>query len=455
MSSMEERFNRSWRNVKKAAADDDKCDDDSESLVPGADEESIEYVEEYEEEYVSEEELYEEEVLEVELSASFGEIETSGEEEGEPVAQDQLGFKSNEAEPPAVAVEVEMTPTMAEESATTSQSVEQTVNEALARGVFTDSKPLAETNATTDPFNHNDAEWTTFDSTPTESSAIEYEERGAEGEEEKNPARETTVKELDTTTQATLSSSADEDVSIAKSEKMGEGQITDEDFIALSNQTEAKVIARFDPQEQTPALSPNAADAKKIGWEKPDWTMTSPLKNKKMSVNLPLSSPEKNLGWEKPNWTKATLRSTGKDVKTGIDLQAPITHVRKVHMDDINFEANPMVLKPTIKGSDVRLGENLAKPITHIAKDPLANINSVANPELALKATDVGVKLKQKGDLQAPITHVTKDRMDDINFEANPLVLKSSEKGTAVRLGENLARPITFINGKKPSDATD
>lgn len=183
-----------------------------------------------------------------------------------------------------------------------------------------------------------------------------------------------------------------------------------------SKDCEKHVTQKIELPKANVAEADNEAN-KKIGWEKPDWAKNSPLKAKKGTVAItPISPDEKNLGWEKPSWTKAKLKSTGKDLKKGIDLQAPITHVNS-------------------------------------RKDPNKDLNVQANPDKILKAT--GKELKKGVDLQAPITHVNaeKERMDDINFEANPLILKPTDKGTAVRLGENLARPITYINsnGAPPS----
>jgi hypothetical protein len=222
-----------------------------------------------------------------------------------------------------------------------------------------------------------------------------------------------------------------------------------------------------------------------IGWEKPQWTVKSPLRSKSCGYGDP-SSPLRRLEWDKPHWVAEPikLRSTGKAdvIKTVGNLAKPITHVEKNHLDDINFEANPLVLKPTETGFKVRNGSNLAKPITHIDRDPMGDINFEANPAFVLKNTELGEEVKkgaslaapvtnirevikneaasvnfvanpsllrrtekgkvvkEKGDLQAPITHVVKEHLDDINFEANPLILKSTAKGTSVRMGESLAR---------------
>jgi hypothetical protein len=187
---------------------------------------------------------------------------------------------------------------------------------------------------------------------------------------------------------------------------------------ATSRDAKVEAAATPVPSQQEPPKSPARksflADTNRdgsLGWEKPKWATKSPLKNKG-SVNVPIS-PEKKYEWEKPSWTQSKLKSTGKDLRKGVDLQAPITHCKKNDMDAINFEANPMVLKHTGKGTDVRMGENLAKPITHVPREHL---------------------------------------IADVNFEANPTVLKSTDKGYSVRMGENLARPITFINGKEPSE---
>jgi len=121
-------------------------------------------------------------------------------------------------------------------------------------------------------------------------------------------------------------------------------------------------------------ISPNKhreSKEKTIEWEKPDWVKSSPLKSPKKKVDALLMSPGKQIGWEKPNWVEAKLKSTGADVKKGVDLQAPITHVEKDEKNTINLEANPLYLKPTEKGTAVRLGENLARPITFInGKEP-------------------------------------------------------------------------------------
>jgi len=161
------------------------------------------------------------------------------------------------------------------------------------------------------------------------------------------------------------------------------------------NEPQSATIVETEPPVADPSSAPTAdappaaspskihrsalPEEKAIGWEKPDWVKSSPLKSKKNKVtNVPLpigtGSPEKKIEWEKPNWVQAKLKATGKDLKKGIDLQSPITHVPKEADNSINIEASPLYLKPTEKGTAVRLGENLARPITFInGKAPVSS----------------------------------------------------------------------------------
>ena len=121
-----------------------------------------------------------------------------------------------------------------------------------------------------------------------------------------------------------------------------------------------------DPAPSSPTGSDAPVTHKKIEWEKPDWTknpMLSPTRRPKESVGSAIS-------WQKPEWAASPtkLRSTdsGKIMATKGDLQKAITHVEKTHLDDINFEANPLLLIPTEKGYSVRLGYNLAGCVSRL-----------------------------------------------------------------------------------------
>jgi hypothetical protein len=459
----EERGTLSWRNAKKEAM---YIDNNSEILASDGGEESIEYVEEYVEEEIISDDEYDEVIVE-----EIDEIKVAECVDSNKLNASTLSKRIEKAELPANSMEEQEStePGTLDVEKETQHDTEEAPIEPL---VMAESLEVAE--------------WTTFESQPTDRNI--QEEDGTRTNKEISVV-DNSLKVFEWTTLESQLTIGENQVKEAfradKNEGKeivltpAEGQCNDDEVVAANsvadfgmmdkNVDESQKIKVGESRgvdlqcgnhqrgvsSQTPCMSQHINDKDNmIGWEKPDWVMNSPLKNKKSSVNLSIESSEKNVGWEKPVWTQAQLRSTGKDLKKGVDLQAPITHVNKEHMNDVNFEANPMVLKSSSKGTDVRLGENLAKPITHYAKDPMADVNFVANPEFILKPTKIGDKLKQKGNLEAPITHIEKDNMDDINFEANPLILKPTDKGFAVRLGENLARPITFINGKKPSECT-
>jgi hypothetical protein len=115
-----------------------------------------------------------------------------------------------------------------------------------------------------------------------------------------------------------------------------------------------------DSAPSSPAGSDARVKHEEIVWEKPDWT-----KNARLSpTRRPKESVGNAIGWQKPEWAASPtkLRSTdkGKVMTAKGDLQKAITHVEKNHLDDINFEANPLLLNPTEKGYSVRLGQNLA-----------------------------------------------------------------------------------------------
>jgi hypothetical protein len=119
----------------------------------------------------------------------------------------------------------------------------------------------------------------------------------------------------------------------------------------------------------SPAGSEATPTHKEIVWEKPEWT-----KNPKLSpTRRPKETVGNSIGWQKPEWAASPtkLRSTdsGKVMTLKGDLQKAITHFEKTHLDDINFEANPLLLMPTEKGFSVRLGHNLAGYVSKASLD--------------------------------------------------------------------------------------
>ena len=124
-------------------------------------------------------------------------------------------------------------------------------------------------------------------------------------------------------------------------------------------------------------------------------------------------------------------------------------------------------LKETDKGSALREGQNLASPITNlpalkgVGKNQSHLINAdgsidqeavlaklkKGNPFLKmrnLKMSTKGSMIRSGGDIVKPITMATQNREEDqINKVADPSKLRSTETGKAVKEGKTLALPTT------------
>ena len=94
------------------------------------------------------------------------------------------------------------------------------------------------------------------------------------------------------------------------------------------------------------------------------------------------------------------------------DLQSPITHVVKCNMDAINFEANPLLLRPTEEGNAVRTGEDITLPITHIGR-LVAEKKGLSRSKLEIHLSSSNAKDKVKkqsgGESAAANTDTTAD----------------------------------------------
>jgi len=189
------------------------------------------------------------------------------------------------------------------------------------------------------------------------------------------------------------------------------------------------------------------------------------VKRKPLENDDALRHPK--IEWEKPAWTKAQLRSTGKGevVKKGADLQAPITHIKKILLDDDASPEGKDVKEIEPKGKAIKwekpdwvkpkLRATIEGEETPLETDSKGKVIGWEKPDWTkpkLRTTAEGEKVKTKGDLQKAITHVEKNTSGTINFEANPMVLRPTDKGSLVRLGENLAKPITHVEKNPMAD---
>lgn len=82
----------------------------------------------------------------------------------------------------------------------------------------------------------------------------------------------------------------------------------------------------------------------------------------------------------------------------------------------------------------------------------MADVNFEANPAFVLQESDKGSVLKKGECLAKPITFPHKKEATDVNFEANPAMLRPTDKGSVIRVGQEISRPITFPNGRTPSE---
>lgn len=129
---------------------------------------------------------------------------------------------------------------------------------------------------------------------------------------------------------------------------------------------------------------------------------------------------DKDLSWKKPDWTtNVKLRSTGKAdiVKQGGTLAAPITELPHVKKEDLDFKKPEWTEEVSAK-EGTRIQGDLAKPITSLPHTGVPDKDlSFAKPDWTQKP-----------------------------------VLKESSKGSALKTGKDIARPI---GGIKPVDDED
>lgn len=152
-------------------------------------------------------------------------------------------------------------------------------------------------------------------------------------------------------------------------------------------------------------------------WEKPTWTeqqlkSTGKGDDIRQGANLaePVTDARKliesgKVKWEKPEWA-----SGGNDSEHVDDLDAKQELIRKIQDGTMNLpglQKNKRRLKLSINGSILADGGDIVQPITKatVIRKP-SNINYVANPKI-LRATPGGQKLWNGESLAGPVTQAT------------------------------------------------
>lgn len=153
-------------------------------------------------------------------------------------------------------------------------------------------------------------------------------------------------------------------------------------------------------------------------WEKPTWTskaLKSTGKGDDIRKGGSLANPitdaaqliqKGQVKWEKPEWALGD-QSERDDTESSLNAKEEL--IRKIQDGSMNLPGRHKVgrLKLSINGSILAEGGDLVKPITKatIIKKP-ANINYIANPKI-LRATPGGSKLWKGENLAAPVTEAT------------------------------------------------
>jgi hypothetical protein len=191
-------------------------------------------------------------------------------------------------------------------------------------------------------------------------------------------------------------------------------------------------------------------------WEKPTWTnqkLKSTGKGDDIRKGANLANPitdaavliEKGaVKWEKPEW--AVSNRENEDVEND-DINAKEELIRKIQDGSMNLRGmrtSSRRLKLSINGSLIAAGNDIVKPITKatIIKKP-SNINFIANPKI-LRATPVGSKLWKGESLAGPVTQATSIKKYD--WEKPSWVkpnLHSTGVGEILKTGVDVAKPLS------------
>lgn len=189
-------------------------------------------------------------------------------------------------------------------------------------------------------------------------------------------------------------------------------------------------------------------------WEKPTWTnqqLRSTGKGDDIRKGGNLAQPitdaaqlidQGKVKWEKPEWA---LQNSEHD-DTESDIGAKEELIRKIQDGSMNLPGsrnNKRRLKLSINGSLLAAGGDIVQPITKatIIKKP-SNINYIANPKI-LRATPGGSKLWSGESLAGPVTQATTIKKYD--WEKPSWIkpkLHATGVGEKLKSGQDVAEPI-------------
>ena len=243
-----------------------------------------------------------------------------------------------------------------------------------------------------------------------------------------------------------------------------------------------------------------------VKWEKPEWALQNSDSNFNSDSNLnsdsnfnaedvnakeelirKIQNGSMNLRGMRNSRRRLKLSINGDLLAAGSDIVKPITKATIIKKPaNINYVANPKILRATPGGSKVWNGESLAAPVTQATSLKKYNWEKPSWVSPQLHSTGVGEKLKTGADVTKPIGNNAKvdwekpdwtrkskmgrHKSSDLGNmkreytweqpswakgrkpekessieEKGTAVLKPTEKGQLVRSGANLERPITLL----------
>ena len=195
-------------------------------------------------------------------------------------------------------------------------------------------------------------------------------------------------------------------------------------------------------------------------WEKPTWTnqqLKSTGKGDDIRSGKNLANPITNAAkliekgqvkWEKPEWAAEESEHGGTESE---DLNAKEELIRRIqggHLNLPGLRRNKSRLKLSINGSILAEGGDIVKPITKATIIQKPNINYVANPKI-LRATPVGSRVKCGESLEAPVTQAAS--LGKYNWEKPSWVTKKLHQtagGEKLKAGKDVAPPISAVKNK-------
>ena len=203
-----------------------------------------------------------------------------------------------------------------------------------------------------------------------------------------------------------------------------------------------------------------------FSWETPTWANTQLKSTGKgdcirqgANLSAPITHAQKliesgKVKWEKPEWAR-----NGDESEQADDVDATEELIRKIQDGTVSLPGlrnNKRRLKLSVNGSVLAKGGDIVKPITKatIIRKP-SNINFLANPKI-LRATPGGQKLWKGENLAGPVTQATTVKKYEWEKPSWAKTnLNQTDAGGKVKAGKDMAAPITKATDNESPNSWD